>query len=211
MAMRPMSEAEFRHHCERVSSLLARHAELGGAPWMRSFDGRETQLPIGMRTGRRARDGAAVWLAAVAAERGWRDPRWLTHDTAHALGARVIRGQRATPVNVWKRVGAGGRLRTGPCCSTRCSAAACASGSRNRPLSRRNRSAAPARSCAIPAPRSRSLRTEGRATTRALTASSCPRKGVRRSAGLRPDGPARAGPLDRPPGPDGPADTAARL
>jgi len=103
MPTRPMSEGQVRHHCELVSRLLARHVETGGAPWMRSFDGRETQLPIGLGNGRRARGMAAVWLAAVAAERGWRDPRWCTWETARTLEGGVVRGQRATLVLVWQR------------------------------------------------------------------------------------------------------------
>ncbi len=74
MAMRPMSDSEVQDHYEAVAEVLARQVERGRAPWMRSFDGTETPLPIGMRTREWVRNDTCVWLTAVALERGWRDP-----------------------------------------------------------------------------------------------------------------------------------------
>ena len=51
------------------------------------------------------RESACVWLAAVAAERSYRDPRWCTFETARQCGGYVRRGERGTPVLVWHRSG----------------------------------------------------------------------------------------------------------
>lgn len=102
MATRPMSDDQVRHHCEAVSELLARQAADGRAPWQRSFDGAERSLPASLSTGTPLRAGPGVWLAAVAAESGFRDPRWCTYETARQRGGHVRRGERATPVMLWK-------------------------------------------------------------------------------------------------------------
>ncbi len=101
MAMRPVSDSEVRRHLKIVSDTLADQVEGGYAPWMRSFDGTETPLPIGMKTNDRVRGHGAVWLAAVATENGWRDPRWGTFDTVRERGGTVRRGQKATVVPFW--------------------------------------------------------------------------------------------------------------
>ena len=98
MATRPMSEGQIRRHFAAVSELLARQAAEGRAPWMRSFDGTEIALPIGLATGEPVRRSGCVWLAAVAAQQGWHDPRWCTWETARRRGGHVRRGEKATPV-----------------------------------------------------------------------------------------------------------------
>ena len=100
---RAMGETEIAEHFKKISAVLASQAERGVAPWMRSFDGLDTPLPRGYATERSVRDSACVWLAAVAAERGYRDPRWCTAATARDFGGSVRRGQRGTPVLVWER------------------------------------------------------------------------------------------------------------
>ena len=100
-SQQPMSDAGIAEHFRAVSALLANHAALGGAPWMRSFDGLQTPLPVGYATERRVRDSACVWLAAVAAERGYRDPRWCTVETVRARGGRTPPLRQATTVVHW--------------------------------------------------------------------------------------------------------------
>ena len=100
---RALGETEIAEHFETVSALLASQAERGVAPWMRSFDGLETPLPRGYATERPVRASACVWLAALAAERGYRDPRWCTAVTARKFGGYIRRGQRGTPVLLWDR------------------------------------------------------------------------------------------------------------
>ena len=100
-----MNETEIGEHFRAVSELLARQASQGTAPWMRSFDGLETPLPVSYSTRLRVRESACVWLAAVAAERSYRDPRWCTFETARQCGGYVRRGERGTPVLVWHRSG----------------------------------------------------------------------------------------------------------
>ena len=51
------------------------------------------------------RDSACIWLAALAGERGYRDPRWCTFKTVSQRGGYVRRGQRGTPILVWHRSG----------------------------------------------------------------------------------------------------------
>ncbi len=108
MATRPMSEGQVRRHFATVSELLARQAADGRAPWQRSFDGAERPLPTSLSTGAPARGATSVWLAAVAAERGFRDPRWCTYEGARKRDGNVRRGERATPV-VLLKPGAPGR------------------------------------------------------------------------------------------------------
>ncbi len=93
-----MKAGDLRDHFQAMSEVLARQVEQGYAPWMRSFDGAETPLPLSLGTDSRARDIASVWLAAVAVDRGWRDPRWGTFQTIRARGGTVRRGERATLV-----------------------------------------------------------------------------------------------------------------
>ena len=102
---RGMGETEICEHFRAVSELLARQASRGTAPWMRSFDGLERPLPVSYSTGYHVRDTACVWLAALAAERGYRDPRWCTFETVRQRGGYVIRGERATLALVWHRSG----------------------------------------------------------------------------------------------------------
>ena len=102
MAARPMSEGQIRRHFAAVSELLARQVSEGNAPWQRSFDGAERSLPVGLSTGRPLAANVGVWLAAVAAEQGWRDPRWCTYDAARRRGGHVRRGERATHIALWK-------------------------------------------------------------------------------------------------------------
>ena len=98
-----MSDSEIAEHCRAVSKLLAEQSARGIAPWMRSFDGLETPLPMGYAGERRVRDTACVYLAAVAAERGYRDPRWCTAATARQAGGYVFRGEKSTPALHWER------------------------------------------------------------------------------------------------------------
>ncbi len=103
MATRPMSDSEVWDYFQTVSEALAKQVQDGYAPWMRSFDGTETPLPIGMLRDDQVRGHGAVWLAAVATEEGWRDPRWGTFNTVREQGGTVRRGQRATLVTYWRR------------------------------------------------------------------------------------------------------------
>ena len=90
---RRVGRREIESHFREVSDLLARQAERrGGAPWMRTFDEGDSALPRSYGSERLVRDSACVWLVAVAAERGYHDPRWCTAATVRRFGGYVYRG-----------------------------------------------------------------------------------------------------------------------
>ncbi|WP_017170313.1 ArdC-like ssDNA-binding domain-containing protein, partial [Xanthomonas phaseoli] len=79
-------------YVEQVATTLIEQLRSGTAPWQRPWEPGERLLPHNPTSGREYRGMNAVWLMAVAGERGFTDTRWLTYKQAQEQGAQVRRG-----------------------------------------------------------------------------------------------------------------------
>ena len=83
-----------------VQTLLAQML-VGEAPWMKSWAAGTRFLPYNPVSGRGFRGINAIWLSAVAHERGYGDTRWLTLEQVSELGGQVHEGEKGTAVQFW--------------------------------------------------------------------------------------------------------------
>lgn len=83
---------------EIITDRILKMLDEGVVPWRKPWHA-ETDLPRSIRN--RAYRGINVWLLLF---RGYTDPRWLTYKQAVELGGVVKRGEKGTPVVLWKRL-----------------------------------------------------------------------------------------------------------
>lgn len=96
-----MNERDFRREVtDRIIEML----EKGTAPWQKPWDPSKAvaEMPQNPTTGKAYRGGNAVHLMAVAASRGYEDPRWLTYRQAQAEGWQVRKGEKGTAIEFWQ-------------------------------------------------------------------------------------------------------------
>jgi putative DNA primase/helicase len=74
----------------------------GDAPWLVSQPAGTRFLPFNPATGRNYSGINALALLMAARDRGYVDPRWLTRDQAHAIGAAVRLGETGTVLQYWR-------------------------------------------------------------------------------------------------------------
>lgn len=87
---------------ETVTAQLIADIEAGARTWRLPWHTlAETGTPISV-DGRAYRGMNAVWLAMVAASRGWDSGTWATYRAWQRHGAQVRRGEKGTPVVLWK-------------------------------------------------------------------------------------------------------------
>ena len=109
MAGKAASETAVGDHYRRVTDRLVADLEKGTAPWTLAWSPGPEALPYNPRSASRVNLANQLWLASVARERGYRDPRWCTYKQALQMGWQVRRGQQGTLVLGWK-AGPGGSL-----------------------------------------------------------------------------------------------------
>lgn len=85
-------------HRQEVTNKIIEMLEKGTAPWQKPWLARPAQ---GLQ-GKTYRGGNQVWLSAVAIEKGYDDPRWMTFKQANDNGFKVRKGEKGTRVEFWK-------------------------------------------------------------------------------------------------------------
>ena len=102
MARRRRSAADRResleNHHRRVAEKLIEAMQEGRAVWTQAWEPGGRNLPYNFSTGNTYRGGNSVWLATVAAERGYSDVRWGTFKQAKRMGGHVRRGEKGTQI-----------------------------------------------------------------------------------------------------------------
>ncbi len=87
---------------QKVTDQLIADIEAGAGqwrmPWRRLADSGTPENA----DGRRYRGMNALWLAMTAAAEGWASGTWATYRAWQRHGAQVRRGEKATPVLLWK-------------------------------------------------------------------------------------------------------------
>ena len=74
----------------------------GTAPWQRPWAPGEQVSPVNAFTRRRYRGSNLALLTATACQEGYSDPRWGGFAQIAAAGGSVRRGEKGTPVLIWK-------------------------------------------------------------------------------------------------------------
>lgn len=83
---------------ELLTNKLISQLEAGTAPWQKPWDARENRLPFNPTTDKAYRGTNSLYLAAVAADKGYEDPRWMTFRQAQAAGYSVRKGEKGTMI-----------------------------------------------------------------------------------------------------------------
>jgi antirestriction protein ArdC len=89
---------------ETITHQLIADIEAGAGDWQmpwRTLADAGTPRSV---DGRRYRGMNALWLALVGADRSWTTGVWATYRAWQRHGAQVRRGEKATPVVLWKEV-----------------------------------------------------------------------------------------------------------
>ena len=83
---------------EKFAERMIAALEKGTAPWQKPWEPGERILPHNFSTGRNYRGGNAMYLATVALERGYSDPRWGGFKQIDEAGGHVRKGEKGTPI-----------------------------------------------------------------------------------------------------------------
>ena len=84
---------------QEVTDALIKAIEEGRAPFQMPFEGGPRGAPRNAVTGKTYTGGNHIWLSMVAPSA---DPRWCTYNQAKDAGWQVRKGERGTPIEVWK-------------------------------------------------------------------------------------------------------------
>lgn len=87
---------------QEVTDQIVEMLEKGTAPWQKPWEPGAFQLPFNPTTDKSYRGGNALHLMAVATQRGYEDPRWLTYRQAHENGWQVRKGEKGTHIEYWQ-------------------------------------------------------------------------------------------------------------
>jgi antirestriction protein ArdC len=95
----PETKRDFR---QEVTNQIIQMLESGTAPWQKPWEPGALQLPVNPTTDRTYRGGNALHLMAVAARKGFDDPRWLTYRQAQENGWQVRKGEKGSQIEFWQ-------------------------------------------------------------------------------------------------------------
>jgi antirestriction protein ArdC len=84
---------------EIVTNKIIESLEKGIAPWVNPYTGKQHQNYV---TKHEYRGVNALLLNAVALERGYTTPYWITYNQATARGWKIKKGSKAAIVTLWK-------------------------------------------------------------------------------------------------------------
>ena len=87
---------------QEVTNQIIEMLENGTAPWQKPWEPGTLQLPFNPTTDRTYRGGNALHLMAVAARKGFDDPRWLTYRQAQENGWQVRKGEKGSQIEFWQ-------------------------------------------------------------------------------------------------------------
>lgn len=93
------TDKERRDIRQEVTGRIVQAIEEGTAPWQCPHEGGPRMGPVNACTGRPYTGGNHIWLSMVAPGA---DPRWCTYNQARDAGWQVRKGERGTPIEVWK-------------------------------------------------------------------------------------------------------------
>lgn len=86
-----------------VTDSILSAMEQGRVPWRKPWSAALT-LPTSLTTGKAYRGINVLILNAVQMDRGYEHPLWVTYKQAESMGGQVQKGEKATPVVLWKPV-----------------------------------------------------------------------------------------------------------
>ena len=100
-------------YAKQFAETLIRQIEEGCAPWQKTWETGQRQLPRNIESEREYRGGNTLVLMATAEVRGYGDSRWGTYRQIIAAGGQVRKGERAMRGReaeaAWRVRRAGGR------------------------------------------------------------------------------------------------------
>ena len=92
-------------YAKQFAETLIKQIEEGCAPWQKTWEPGQRQLPRNIESEREYRGGNTLVLMATAEGRGYGDSRWGTYRQIIAAGGQVRKGERATRITLYKPVG----------------------------------------------------------------------------------------------------------
>jgi antirestriction protein ArdC len=99
---RPQPQSFKRDFRQEATDAIIRMLEEGVAPWQKPWQSGAIATPFNPTTEKPYRGGNAVYLIAVAAKRGYDDPRWMSYKQAQQRGWQVRRGETGTQIEYWE-------------------------------------------------------------------------------------------------------------
>lgn len=91
-------------YAQTVAASIIKQLEEGTAPWVKPWEPSNSRfIPYNALTGKDYQGGNAIWLMAVAEMKGYSDPRWTTYKQAQNLDAQVMKGERGTLIQYFKK------------------------------------------------------------------------------------------------------------
>jgi len=99
---RPQAQTVKRDFRQEATDAIVRMLEEGVAPWQKPWQAGTIATPFNPTTEKPYRGGNAVYLMAVAARRGYDDPRWMSYKQAQQRGWQVRRGETGTQIEYWE-------------------------------------------------------------------------------------------------------------
>jgi antirestriction protein ArdC len=91
-----------RDYRQEATVQIVEMLEKGTAPWQKPWEPGALALPFNPTSERNYRGGNALQLIAVAARKGYDDPRWLTYRQARENGWQVRQGEKGTQIEYWQ-------------------------------------------------------------------------------------------------------------
>lgn len=101
----PQRRAGTPSPAQTITNAIIAKLESGVSPWRKPWTSSGSQRPL-RACGQPYRGINTIWLWAVAEERGYTMPTWMTYRQAEALGGQVRRGERGTIAVFYKLYGA---------------------------------------------------------------------------------------------------------
>lgn len=88
---------------DRFADAMIEAIEKGVAPWQKPWKPGETLVPTNAVTARAYRGSNLILLLTMQMIRGWRDHRWAGYRQIEHAGGHVRKGEKGTPVLIWKQ------------------------------------------------------------------------------------------------------------
>lgn len=88
---------------EKITQRIIEQLEAGVVPWHKPW-ATDGLLPTSFATKKSYRGINTLILSTVQLAEGYQSPYWLTFKQAQKLGAKVIKGSKATPIVFWKLI-----------------------------------------------------------------------------------------------------------
>lgn len=98
MANDTVPKRDFR---QEVTDSIVSMIERGVAPWQKPWEP-TSRLPFNPTTEKSYRGGNALHLMAIAANKTYSDPRWLTYKQAEQNGWHVKKGEKGAHIEFWQ-------------------------------------------------------------------------------------------------------------